>query len=70
MNSLTFQDKSFKFKINLNLRAIFLNPSLGRIWKTAARAWLETAIPLVFGKEMDDRFQMADTSDTGIGHFV
>jgi len=33
----------------------------------AVRAWLETAIPPVFGKEMD--FRMADISNTGISHF-
>lgn len=32
----------------------------------AVRAWLETAIPPVFGKEMKNA-QMADTSNTGIG---
>jgi hypothetical protein len=36
----------------------------------AVRVWLETAIPPVFGKEMDDRFQIADTPDMGIGYFV
>jgi len=36
----------------------------------AVRAWLETAIPPVFGKEMDDRIRMADTPDMGIGYFV
>jgi len=35
----------------------------------AARAWLETAIPPVFGKEMDDGFEMADISNMDIGHF-
>jgi hypothetical protein len=36
----------------------------------AVRAWSETTIPPVFGKEMDNRSQMADTSSMGIGHFI
>jgi len=36
----------------------------------AVRARLETAIPPVFGKEMDDRFRMADTPNMGIGYFI
>jgi hypothetical protein len=38
-------------------------------WKAAVRAWLETAIPPVFGKEMKNG-QRADISNTGIGFFV
>jgi hypothetical protein len=38
------------------------------IWKRAVRAWLETAIPPVFGKEMNDAAR-ADTSNTGTGFF-
>jgi len=34
----------------------------------AVRAWLETAIPPVFGKEMENR-QKADFANTGIGFF-
>jgi len=36
----------------------------------ADRAWLETALPPVFGKEIRNGPLMADTSSTGIGHFV
>jgi len=35
----------------------------------AVRAWLETAIPPVFGKEMGNGSQKANTSNTGIGLF-
>jgi hypothetical protein len=35
----------------------------------AVRVWLETAIPPVFGKEMD-KGQRADISNTGVGHFL
>jgi hypothetical protein len=35
----------------------------------AVRAWSETTIPPVFGKEMDQRAQMADIRNTGISHF-
>jgi hypothetical protein len=36
----------------------------------AARVRLETIIPPVFGKEMDMGCQMANISNTGIGHFI
>jgi hypothetical protein len=36
----------------------------------AVRVWLETIIPPAFGKEMDNGFQMANISNTGIGHFI
>jgi len=35
----------------------------------AVRAWLETVLPPVFGKEMELGFQMADISNTGISLF-
>ena len=35
----------------------------------ADRAWLETALPPVFGKEIRNGPLMADTSGAGIGHF-
>jgi hypothetical protein len=35
----------------------------------AIRAWLETAIPPVFGKEMDNEFHVANTSNMGTGFF-
>jgi len=38
-------------------------------WKSAVRAWLETVIPPVFGKEMKDA-KRADISNTGIGFFI
>jgi hypothetical protein len=33
------------------------------------RAWLETDMPPVFGKEMERQFEMADTPNTDISHF-
>jgi hypothetical protein len=79
---LTFPVKSIKYKLIPNLRAVFLSPTLtlpspywggggvkGR-WRSADRAWLETAIPPVFGKEMEQRSQMADIPNTDISHFV
>jgi hypothetical protein len=35
----------------------------------AVRAWLETVIPPVFGKEMESS-ERADISNTGIGYFI
>ena len=35
----------------------------------AVRAWLETVIPPVFGKEMEC-IRKADISNTGIGYFL
>jgi len=40
------------------------------IRKRAVRAWLETAIPPVFGKEMDNWTLRADIPNTGIGFFI
>jgi hypothetical protein len=36
----------------------------------AIRAWLETAIPPVFGKEMGNELHVANTSNMGIGLFI
>jgi hypothetical protein len=49
--SLTFHQKSIKNMFNRSPSHIPKSPVA--IWKMAARAWLETAIPPVFGKEME-----------------
>jgi hypothetical protein len=38
-------------------------------WRWADRAWLETDMPPVFGKEMDD-FKWLISLNTGISYFI
>ena len=64
---MTFPLKSISFNIN-SLRALSLNSD--GAWKRAVRVRLETGLPPVFGKEMENRHDLADILNTGTGFSI